>query len=436
MGFHIIRMPDVGEGVAEAEIVTWLVAPGDAVREDQILAEVMTDKATVEIPSPVEGTVVSLAFEVGDMVATGTEIIRLEVQGEGNLGAEEPAPAAAAPQSEPAPQPQSAPEPPADQAAARQTIPAPVREAAAVPATAQGGVPRAEGERPIAAPAVRRRARDMGIDLAFVRGSGPAGRILHEDLDAYASGAARPVSVGRGGLMANTTVQDIKVIGLRRRIAEKMQLAKQRIPHISYIEEIDVTEVEALRAQLNEQRSDDRPKLTFLPFLMRAMVIAVGDHPLMSARFDDEAGVIHRYGGVHIGIATQTDNGLVVPVARHAEALDLWASAGEIRRLADAARTGRIAREDLTGSTITITSLGPMGGLATTPVINHPEVAIIGVNKMRVQPVYQNGAFVPRTIMHLSSSFDHRVIDGWDAASFIQRIKGLIEHPATLFMEA
>ncbi len=431
MGVHVIKMPDVGEGVAEAEIVEWNVKPGDTVREDDVLAAVMTDKATVEIPSPVEGTIVTLGAEIGDMVAVGTEIVRIEIEGEGNLGKEDAAPTPT-PASKPAPEPK--PEAAREIQPERKPEPAPAAPPVQPAASQPAGLPRAAGEKPVAAPAVRKRARDLGIDLAFVHGTGPAGRITHEDLDAFASGKAAPVARG-GGLSPRTDVEEVKVIGMRRKIAEKMQIAKQRIPHISYIEEVDVTEVEALRAKLNAEKSDNQPKLTVLPFLMRAMVKAIREFPNMSARFDDEAGVIHRFGAAHIGIATQTPQGLVVPVVRHAEALDIWASAGEVKRLADAARDGRATREELSGSTITITSLGPMGGLATTPVINHPEVAIVGVNKMRVQPVYQNGAFVPRTIMHLSSSFDHRVIDGWDAASFIQAVKGYLEHPATLFME-
>jgi 2-oxoisovalerate dehydrogenase E2 component (dihydrolipoyl transacylase) len=277
----------------------------------------------------------------------------------------------------------------------------------------------------------------MGADLRYVHGTGPAGRITHQDLDDYAYGAGAPaVAVKGGGLVADTSIEEIAVIGLRRKIAAKMQEAKRRIPHITYVEEIDVTEIEALRTHMNETRREDQPKLTLLPFLMRAIVVGLRDFPKMSAHFDDEAGIVRQYGAAHIGVAAQTPTGLVVPVVKHAEARDVWECALEVKRLADAARDGRATREELTGSTITITSLGAMGGLATTPVINHPEVAIIGVNKIRVQPVYQNGGFVPRKIMNLSSSFDHRVIDGWDAAAFVQRIKTLLEHPATIFMEA
>jgi len=281
---------------------------------------------------------------------------------------------------------------------------------------------------------VRQRARDMGLDLRAVRGSGPAGRILHEDLDAHAQGGGAPMSAGGAGLTPNTHVEEIKVIGLRRKIARKMQDTKRRIAHFTYVEEIDVTELESLRAHLNATRRDDQPKLTVLPFIIRALVAALRDHPQMSQRYDDEADVIHRYGAAHVGIAAQTPSGLMVPVIRHAEARDIWDIATEIKRLSEAARSGKATREELSGSSITVTSLGRMGGIVTTPVVNHPEVAIIGINKITTQPVWRDGAFVPRQMMNLSSSFDHRVIDGWDAAAFIQRMKALIEHPATVFM--
>lgn len=428
MGEYVFKLPDVGEGIAEAEIVEWNVKPGDIVSEDDILGSVMTDKATVEIPSPVAGTVIRLAADPGVTMAIGSEFVRLEVAGAGNAPADAAPPTApepAEPPSVPAPEPKPEPEPPAA------ATPAPGR-----PAAPPSGPPRPAGEKPIASPAVRGRAREMGVDLRFVHGTGPAGRITHEDLDDFAKGAGAPAAVARGGdLVADTTVEEIAVIGMRRKIAMKMQESKRRIPHITIVEEIDVTEIEALRAHLNETRREDRPKLTLLPFVMRAIVAAVRDFPRMSAHFDDDAGIIRRYGAAHIGIATQTPAGLVVPVVKHAEARDLWDCAVEVKRLADAARDGKATRDELTGSTITITSLGPMGGLVTTPVINHPEVAIVGVNKISVRPVYQGGGFVPRKIMNLSSSFDHRVIDGWDAAAFVQGIRTLLEHPATLFME-
>jgi len=416
MGVHVIKLPDVGEGVAEAEVVEWTVKPGDTVRADDILGAVMTDKATVEIPSPVDGEVTWLGGEVGEVLAVGCDFVKLAVKGDGNASEEAAAPTA------PAPEPEAA-----------QAVAAPASAAVTAPVRSVGGAPRPEGEKPMAAPAVRQRARDMGLDLRAVRGSGPAGRILHEDLDAHAQSGAS-VSSGGAGLVPNTHVEEIKVIGLRRKIARKMQDTKRRIAHFTYVEEIDVTELESLRAHLNATRREDQPKLTVLPFIIRALVAALRDHPQMSQRYDDEADVIHRYGAAHVGIAAQTPSGLMVPVIRHAEARDIWGIATEIKRLSEAARSGKATREELSGSSITVTSLGRMGGIVTTPVVNHPEVAIIGINKITTQPVWRDGAFVPRQMMNLSSSFDHRVIDGWDAAAFIQRMKALIEHPATVFM--
>jgi 2-oxoisovalerate dehydrogenase E2 component (dihydrolipoyl transacylase) len=292
--------------------------------------------------------------------------------------------------------------------------------------------PRAEGQKPIASPAVRLRAKEAGIDLRQVAGTGPAGRITHEDIEAFL--AHGPERVRGGGLSPNNEVEEIKVIGLRRRIAEKMALAKARIPHITYVEEVDVTALEELRAAMNKEKHAERTRLTVLPFLMRAMVKAAGEQPGINAVFDDEAGIIHRHGGVHIGIATQTPGGLMVPVVRHAEARDIWDCAAEVARLSEAARAGTASREELSGSTITITSLGAIGGVVTTPVINHPEVAIVGVNKIMVRPVWDGNAFIPRKMMNLSSSFDHRVVDGWDAALFVQRLKTLLETPALVFV--
>lgn len=435
MGLYKIQMPDVGEGITEAEIVEWNVKAGDVVREDDVLAAVMTDKATVEIPSPADGTVQSVSGEIGEMTAVGTVIITLEVDGEGNeasISAEATASAnkpAAAAEAEPAPKPEVKPEP-----AAPVPKTAPVSPASKpAPAVAVSGAPRAEGEAPLASPAVRKRAMDAGIKLVYVHGTGPAGRISHEDLDAYISGASAPV--GRVGNAPNTSVEEIKVIGLRRKIAQRMQDAKQRIPHITYVEEIDVTELEKLRAHLNSTRRDDQPKLTILPFIMKAMVIAIKDYPKLSSHYDDGADVVYQYGAAHIGMAAQTPGGLMVPVLKHAETHDVWGLATESKRLADAARDGSISRDELTGSTITLTSLGKLGGVVSTPVINSPEVAIVGVNKIRVRPEYIDGGFVPRKMMNLSSGFDHRIVDGHDAAEFIQRIKGLLENPATLFME-
>ncbi|TGQ35023.1 dihydrolipoamide acetyltransferase family protein [Mesorhizobium sp. M00.F.Ca.ET.216.01.1.1] len=443
MGEYVIKLPDVGEGVAEAELVEWQVKVGDLVREDTVLAAVMTDKATVEIPSPVDGEILWLGAEIGDTVAIGSPIVRLKVAGEGNVGpetgkvekagkAEGPAakPAAAKPETAP-PAPEASPN--VAEAPAKPAPPPVTPKNSARPDVSTA--PRPEGEKPLASPAVRLRAKEAGIDLRQVVGSGPAGRIRHEDIDAFL--ARGPQLAKISGLARNEAVEDIKVIGLRRKIAEKMALAKSRIPHITYVEEIDVTALEELRTALNKEKraGAERPKLTLLPFLMRAMVKAIADQPNINALFDDEAGIIHQHGGVHIGIAAQTPSGLVVPVVKHAEARDVWECGAEVNRLAEAARSGTATRDELSGSTITITSLGAMGGVATTPVINHPEVAIVGVNKMMVRPVWDGTQFIPRKMMNLSSSFDHRVIDGWDAAVFIQRIKTLLETPALIFVD-
>jgi 2-oxoisovalerate dehydrogenase E2 component (dihydrolipoyl transacylase) len=420
MGEHVIKLPDVGEGVAEAELVEWHVKVGDFVREDAVLAAVMTDKATVEIPSPTDGEVIWLGAEVGDTVPVGSPIVRLKIAGEGNVTeSEEPTPTAD--KAEPEAMPERT-------KAAEKRVRISTARAIAAPAA----VPRPEGEKPIASPAVRQRAREAGIDLRQVSGSGPAGRITHEDIDAFLT---RGPQTAQAGLVRKTSVEDIKIAGLRRRIAEKMSLSKSRIPHITYVEEVDVTTLEELRASLNKDKRTDRPSLTLLPFLMRAMVKAIDEQPQLNATFDDEAGIVHQHGAIHIGMAAQTRNGLVVPVVKHAEARDLWDCAAEMNRLAEAAREGTATREELSGSTITITSLGAMGGVVTTPVINYPEVAIIGVNKMMVRPSWDGTRFVPRKMMNLSSSFDHRVVDGWDAAVFVQRIKALLETPALIFVD-
>ena len=432
MGTRIIKLPDVGEGVAEAELVEWHVEVGQSVLEDQVLAAVMTDKATVEIPSPVAGTVVALGGEVGSVLAVGAELVRLEVAGEGD------AEVTAAPREAVKPQPAPTPAP-----GGPKPMPVPAPSPAAPRSSAEGSTPvargslappRTPGEKPLASPAVRRRARDAGVDLRQVRGSGPAGRIVHDDLDAFLN--AGPQASPVAARAANNHVETVKVVGLRRRIAQKMAEAKRRAAHFSYVEEVDVTALEELRTRLNAEEREDRPRLTLMPFLMQAVVRAVADFPEMNALYDDEAETIERHGGVHIGIATQTPSGLMVPVVRHCEARGLWDMAAEVVRLAEAARDGSATRAELTGSTITITSLGALGGIVSTPVINLPEVAIIGVNKQVVRPVWQGAEFLRRTMMNLSSSFDHRVIDGYNAARFVQRLKGLIEAPATLFIEA
>ncbi|MCA7922797.1 2-oxo acid dehydrogenase subunit E2 [Burkholderia cenocepacia] len=436
MGIHVIKMPDIGEGIAEVELVAWHVEVGQTIKEDQPLADVMTDKAAVEIPSPVTGKVIELGGRIGEMMAVGSELIRLEVEGDGNLKAAAPVretKVATAPVEAPAPSKPAADtsaEPPAQPAAPRAPAKPRREEPAAPPRAAL-----APGERPLASPAVRQRAWDMGIELRYVRGTGEAGRILHADLDAYArTGGAAHASQPRGYDERHDETE-VPVIGLRRAIARKMQEAKRRIPHFSYVEEIDVTELESLRTELNRRHGDTRGKLTPLPLLIRAMVIALRDFPQINARFDDEAGVVTRYGAVHMGVATQTDGGLTVPVLRHAEARDVWSISAEIARLADAVRANRAQRDELSGSTITISSLGALGGIVSTPVINHPEVGIVGVNRIVERPMIRDGAVVARKMMNLSSSFDHRVVDGADAAEFIQAVRAVLERPALLFVE-
>lgn len=428
MSEFVIKMPDVGEGVAEAELVEWHVKPGDPVREDMVLAAVMTDKATVEIPSPVDGTVLWLGAEVGDIVAVKAPLLRIAVAGGGDVedATEEALPVveASLAKAEPSTRtPVVSPVMPATEAKAVAPEKPVVRPASHEPA-----------ERPLASPAVRLRAQETGVDLRQVPATGPAGRITHDDLDQFVARGAQPAAAP-AGLARKTATEEIKITGLRRRIAEKMRLASANIPHITYVEEVDVTDLEDLRVTMNAGRKPDQPKLTILPFLMRALVRTLGEQPGINATFDDDAGIVTRHGAVHIGIATQTPSGLMVPVVRHAEARSIWDSAAELTRLSEAARNGTAAREELSGSTITITSLGALGGIVMTPIINHPEVAIVGVNKMMMRPVWDGTQFIPRKIMNLSSSFDHRIVDGWDAAVFVQRVKALIETPALIFIE-
>ena len=442
MSEHIIKVPDIGEGIAEVELVAWQVQPGDIVAEDQVLADVMTDKATVEIPSPVAGRVVALGGDVGQMLAVGAELIRIEP-----AAIEAPAPregtgpaqhaAARAPAPEPAqasgPAPASGPARAAEAARAAE----PARASASTSAPARTV---ARPARPIASPALRARAWELGVDVAAVPATGTGGRTTQRDLDAYvASGGARSPSQSPPSAPAyvaprSDATHTEKIVGMRRKIAQRMQESKRRIPHFTYVEEVDVTELEALRARLNQSRGEARGHLTLLAFLVRAMVLAVHEVPQVNARFDDEAGVITRHEAVHLGIATQTAGGLMVPVLRDAESRDLWQNAAEIVRLAQAAHSGRIVRDELTGSTITLTSLGRLGGIVSTPVINHPEVAIVGVNRIVLRPTIRDGAVVPRQLMNLSSSFDHRVVDGAQAAAFVQALRGRLEHPALLFV--
>ncbi|MBW1246542.1 2-oxo acid dehydrogenase subunit E2 [Pseudomonas tolaasii] len=423
MGTHVIKMPDIGEGIAEVELSVWHVKVGDLVVEDQVLADVMTDKAMVDIPSPVHGKVISLGGEPGEVMAVGSILISIEVEGAGNAK-EAPAVKEAvkeAPKAAPVVEAKPAP-------VAVENKPAPV-------IAAQAPVARAADERPLASPAVRKHALDAGIQLRLVQGTGPAGRILHEDLDAYLQQGAAKSSTAANPYAERNTEEQIPVIGMRRKIAQRMQDATRRAAHFSYVEEIDVTALDELRVHLNEKHGATRGKLTLLPFIVRAMVVALRDFPQINARYDDEAQVITRLGAVHVGVATQSDVGLMVPVVRHAEARSLWGNAEEIARLATAARNGKASRDELSGSTITLTSLGALGGIVSTPVLNLPEVAIVGVNRIVERPMVIKGQIVVRKMMNLSSSFDHRVVDGMDAAQFIQAIRGLLEQPASLFLE-
>ena len=469
MGRYIVKLPDIGEGTTEAEIVKWHVTPGQEIREEDPLVDIMTDKATVEIPAPVAGTVVAIEGDVGEKRPVGSLLVTLDVAGAGNVAADRntaavPARAAGTARASPkkpltptlSPQagrgsPKAKPrtgdgEPATPSSADRKgnggAAVIALSRIAGEDGEAQRAAPgeglhapttmRQIGQRPLASPAVRRRAWDLGIELQFVPGSGPAGRITQEDIEAYAANGARP-DAGATTLARRDGVEEVPITGLRRAIAEHLQQSKRHIPHFSYIEEVDVTALEELRAELNARHAS-RDHLTLLPFLIRAVLDAVAEHPQVNARFDDEAAVLHRHNAVHVGVATQTDAGLLVPVLHHAEAFDLWQAATELHRLAEAARAGKASREELTGSTITITSLGALGGLAATPVINYPEVAIIGVNRIVERPVVRDGQIVIRKMMNLSSSFDHRIVDGWEAASFIQRIKRDLEQPALLFV--
>ncbi|MBY5839030.1 2-oxo acid dehydrogenase subunit E2 (plasmid) [Rhizobium leguminosarum] len=411
MGEFIIKMPDVGEGVAEAEIVEWHVKTGDSVREDMVIAAVMTDKATVEIQSPVNGTVIWLAGEVGDRIAVKAPLVRIETAGD--VGEAQPVGISQTPIAE----------------TPKAEIAKPAAAAPAAPVLAA-----TPAEKPLAAPSVRLFARESGVDLRQVQATGPAGRILREDIEQFLTHGTAPATA-KNGFARRTATEEIKLTGLRRRIAEKMVLSASRIPHITYVEEVDMSALEELRATMNGDRRSGHPKLTVLPFLMRALVKAISEQPDVNATFDDDAGIITRYSAVHIGIATQTPAGLTVPVVRHAEARGIWDCAAEMNRLAEAARSGTATRDELSGSTITISSLGALGGIVSTPIINHPEVAIVGVNKIATRPVWDGAQFVPRKMMNLSSSFDHRIIDGWDAANFVQRIRTLLETPALIFIE-
>ena len=410
MATYSFKLPDLGEGIVESEISAWHVRVGDRVEEDQVLADVQTDKAIVEVTSPIGGTVLALGCEAGHVLAVGAELVRFELAGD------------------------SAP----DTGQPQDYVPAPPRQPAAGPAPAGKAAPGNPAAAQattgvLASPSLRRRAREEGIDLAAVPGSGPRGRISHADLEAFiAAGgelAARP-----GGRQPRAGRTEVRVTGLRRIIAGKMQKAKRDIPHYSYIEEVDVTQLEALRQMLNEDRRDSQPRLTLLPFLAQALVKVLPQFPHCNARYDDEAGVVTQFDAVHLGVATMTDGGLMVPVVKNCESLDLWQCAAELARVSQAAREQRASVAELSGSTISITSLGAIGGIATTPIINAPETAIIGVNKMQQRPVVKDGAIVVRTMMNLSASFDHRIVDGYDGAQLVQALKRVLENPGAIFV--
>ncbi len=418
MSRYVFKMPDLGEGTVSAEVVAWHIKPGDFVQEDQLMCEVMTDKAAVEVPSPVSGRVVSVAGQPGDMVAVGTELVVFETDGGAGL-APTPAPAAAATAESP-------------DAATRVAAPAvpPANGASGETAVAPRG-------RVMASPATRRRAAEAGVDLTTVTGSGAAGRIERKDLDAVL--AARGGSAGRerapAGRATRSGVEEIKVIGLRRVIAERMTEAKRSIPHFSYVEEVDVTELERLRKHLNGKLVQGAPTLTFLPFIAAALTRVLEQFPQCNALYDASRNTVVRHHAVHLGVATQSPQGLKVPVVRNAEARGLHDLAAEIRRVSENAKANKSSKDELSGSTITITSLGKLGGIVSTPVINMPEVAIIGINKAVERPMVVNGVVAVRLMMNLSSSFDHRFVDGYDAAAMIQALKERLEHPATIFIE-
>lgn len=428
MARYSFRLPDIGEGIAEAEIVAWHVKIGDRIEEDAQLADMMTDKATVEMESPVTGIVVELAGEVGDMVSIGSTLAVIEVEGEDASGDVANEPAA----EKPAEADVVAETPGAEAVAVVETAPVPEPVPAEPVATSPQSVEQSShGKSVLASPAVRARAKDLGVDLSQVHVEGD--RVRHADLDAFLrySGGQGYHAPGASRARAD---EPIKVIGMRRKIAENMAASKRAIPHFTYVEEMDVTALEEMRAALNANRGG-RPKLTMLPFLIVAICRTIPQFPMINARYDDEGGVVTRYGSVHLGMATQTDAGLMVPVIRDAQDKNVWQLASEIGRLAEAARTGKAKVEELTGGTLTITSLGPLGGIATTPVINRPEVAIIGPNKIVERPVFDGDDIRRAKLMNLSISCDHRVVDGWDAASYVQALKKLIETPVLLFAD-
>ena len=418
MSEYIFKLPDLGEGTVESEIAEWFIAVGDQVDEEDVVGTMMTDKAAVELSSPVSGKVVKLAGEPGDIIAVGAPLVVFETEATpadepGQAAEEQPAgQQAAAPAAEPAPEPEPEPVPQAPEEA---TL---------------------DRKRVMTSPAIRRRAKELGVDLSLVPGSGPGGRITRTDFDQYikrqAAAGGRAAAPAAATPAAQTTEE--KVIGLRRIIAERMSAAKREIPHFAYVEEIDITELEALRKHLNDKQDDPAERLTLLPFLALALIRALRDFPQCNTTYDKERNVLLRHGAVNLGIATQTPDGLKVPVVHNAHALSMDALAAEVRRVTQAAKDNSAKKEELSGSTITITSLGKLGGIVSTPVINQPEVAIIGVNRAVERPVVLNGQVAVRLVMNLSSSFDHRFVDGYDAAAMIQGIKEMLEHPATIFL--
>ena len=408
MAKYVFNLPDVGEGIVEGEIVKWNVKPGDTVKEDEPLVELMTDKATVSIPSSVNGKVVSTTGKPGDMVPVGAELIVFEVKGTGG----------SKPKSKPKPEPVAEPVPDPE--------PEPKAESVAAPPVSVSAPVASTGTKPLASPAVRRRAREAGIDLSQVSGTGP------DDMDTFISGGGRLAAVQSGLKM--TGVEEVPVIGLRRKIAEKMATSKRSAAHFSYFEEVDITALESLRQHLNSTRAENQPKLTYLPFIIQGLIRAVRKFPQCNALYDEKKGIVFRHQAVHVGISTQTEDGLMVPVIKHAEARDVWDTANELVRVTTSAREKTATVDELTGSTITITSLGAMGGLGATPIINHPEVSIVSIHAARDRAVVREGEIVVRTMMNVTSSFDHRIIDGYDGALLIQELKSMLEYPATIFM--
>lgn len=445
MGIHAFKLPDIGEGVIEGEVVEWMVSVGDVVVEDDPILSVMTDKATVEIPSPVDGKVTMVSGVIGDIIPVGGVCIEFEVEGDGNASAS----SVAVKTDDTAAASEPAAASPTDT-----TSGTPAEPAMSATTTMASSLPtRAPGTKPLASPAVRQSALDARVDLNQVAGSGPAGRITRSDLNAWIAKPA-PSATTSGGAMATTSIEnsvsarkaissvkiartgvtEIPIIGLRRKIAEQMVKSVTTIPHFSYFEEVDVTELENLRQHLNATRSADQPKLTYLPFIMQGLARALADNPICNALYDDEAGKVFRHEAIHLGIATQTERGLYVPVVKHVEAMDVWTTASEMIRVSNAAKDGTASMADLSGSTFTITSLGRMGGLGATPIINKPEVGILGVHNAVETPVVIDGRIEVRRMMRLSSSWDHRVVDGWDGAMLVQSLKKYLEHPATIFM--